>query len=217
MKSKHQSEYTTEVAKQAMNENQSVKLSKKEQIKTILAEAGFDPKAKYTAKEKKQFTRIVKNKLFVKPKPVSLTSEQIIQRFADEKVQKKIRMDALPFKRGVQKGFTVAELNKKEKSEERQFTYVIQRKSSENEMRCYDFATDYFTANSREDAKNKAKEVAKTYAKDTSFAGIRVKDSKDNNIIYYHPISLLDKIAAQQLKHRFFIAQQDRVHNVNVV
>ena len=68
---KKQSEYTTKVAKDAMNENKSIKQSKKELIKNILMKAGYDPTIRYTRKEKKHFTRIVKNNMFTKPKGVT--------------------------------------------------------------------------------------------------------------------------------------------------
>ena len=77
---KRQAEYTTKIATESRNENKNAKLSKKERIKQILKEAGYDPTIKYTSKEKRKFTCIVKNKLFEKPKPVTLTKEQIKER-----------------------------------------------------------------------------------------------------------------------------------------
>ena len=68
---KKQSEYTTKVAKDAMNENKSIKQSKKELIKNILMKAGYDPTIRYTRKEKKHFTRIVKNNMFSKPNAIT--------------------------------------------------------------------------------------------------------------------------------------------------
>ena len=60
----------TEIAKNAIEENKAIKQSKKERIKNILMKAGYDPTIHYTRKEKKKFTRIVKNSLFTKsPKP----------------------------------------------------------------------------------------------------------------------------------------------------
>lgn len=86
---KKQSEYTTKVAKDAMNENKSIKQSKKELIKNILMKAGYDPTIRYTRKEKKHFTRIVKNNMFTKPKGVTLTTEQIKEKIKADKLAKK--------------------------------------------------------------------------------------------------------------------------------
>lgn len=86
---KKQSEYTTKVAKDAMNENKSIKQSKKELIKNILMKAGYDPTIRYTRKEKKHFTRIVKNNMFTKPKGVTLTTEQIKEKIKANKLAKK--------------------------------------------------------------------------------------------------------------------------------
>ena len=156
---KHQAEYTTKIATESRNENKNAKLSKKERIKQILKEAGYDPTIKYTNKEKRKFTCIVKNKLFVNKK--------------------------------IQKGYTAAELSVKEKTDIRTFQYVVQKKSEDNPQRDYDFLTDYFKASSREDAKNKAMKIAKKYADNDDVTGIRIQDSKDNNIIYYTKSKLL--------------------------
>lgn len=86
---KKQSEYTTKVAKDAMNENKSIKQSKKELIKNILMKAGYDPTIRYTRKEKKHFTRIVKNNMFTKPKGVTLTTEQIKEKIKADKLARK--------------------------------------------------------------------------------------------------------------------------------
>lgn len=86
---KKQSKYTTKVAKDAMNENKSIKQSKKELIKNILMKAGYDPTIRYTRKEKKHFTRIVKNNMFTKPKGVTLTTEQIKEKIKADKLAKK--------------------------------------------------------------------------------------------------------------------------------
>lgn len=186
-----QSEYTTEVAKEAMRENKKVKQSKKDRIKEILREAGYDPKAQYTSKQKKAFTRIVKNKLFTKPKPVTLTEDEIKKRFQLEAVKKILRFDArlyepLPVKAGKQRPVSAAEAGAKEKPNEREFRYVVQRRRSDDPMRCYDFATDYFKAKTREEARKEAAKIAKKYKNDTSFTGVAVKDiNGDNSITYY--------------------------------
>lgn len=193
---KRQAEYTTKVATESRNENKNAKLSKKERIKQILKEAGYDPTNKYTSKEKRKFTRIVKNKLFEKPKPVTLTKEQIKERI---KIKQGLREQLLKERKHIsefvnkkiQKGYTAAELSIKEKADIRTFQYVVQKKSEDNPQRDYDFLTDYFKASSREDAKNKAMKIAKKYADNDDVTGIRIQDSKDNNIIYYTKSKLL--------------------------
>lgn len=188
----------TEIAKNAIEENKVIKQSKKELIKNILMKAGYDPTIHYTRKEKKKFTRIVKNSLFTKsPKPGERSKAEWKELFTQQKAAKEARMEALkykplPIKAGKQKGFTAAELAVKEKPKERKFKYVINRRRSDDDKRTYDFKTDYFVASTREEAKKKAAKEAKQYRNDSSFAGITVQDIEgDNNIIYYDGKSLL--------------------------
>lgn len=193
---KHQAEYTTKIATESRNENKNAKLSKKERIKQILKEAGYDPTIKYTSKEKRKFTCIVKNKLFEKPKPITLTKEQIKERIRikqglREQLLKERKHISEFVNKKIQKGYTAAELSVKEKTDIRTFQYVVQKKSEDNPQRDYDFLTDYFKASSREDAKNKAMKIAKKYADNDDVTGIRIQDSKDNNIIYYTKSKLL--------------------------
>lgn len=193
---KRQAEYTTKIATESHNENKNAKLSKKERIKQILKEAGYDPTIKYTSKEKRKFTCIVKNKLFEKPKPVTLTKEQIKERIRikqglREQLLKERKHISEFVNKKIQKGYTAAELSVKEKTDIRTFQYVVQKKSEDNPQRDYDFLTDYFKASSREDAKNKAMKIAKKYADNDDVTGIRIQDSKDNNIIYYTKSKLL--------------------------
>lgn len=193
---KRQAEYTTKIATESRNENKNAKLSKKERIKQILKEAGYDPTIKYTSKEKRKFTRIVKNKLFEKPKPVTLTKEQTKERIRikqglREQLLKERKHISEFVNKKIQKGYTAAELSVKEKTDIRTFQYVVQKKSEDNPQRDYDFLTDYFKASSREDAKNKAMKIAKKYADNDDVTGIRIQDSKDNNIIYYTKSKLL--------------------------
>lgn len=189
---KKQSEYTTNIAKNAMADNKSAKQSKKELIKKILMEAGYEPTVRYTRKQKKHFTRIVKNKLFAKPKPIKqLSKEEYKKKFAEERAAKKVTLDNLPHAqlpviKGKQRPISAAEAVKKEKPNNRKFRYVINRKSDENPNKVYDFLTDYFDASTRAEAKDKVKNIAKKYKKDTSFTGITVQDiNGDNSITYY--------------------------------
>lgn len=198
---KKQSEYTTKVAKDAINENKSIKQSKKELIKNILMKAGYDPTIRYTRKEKKHFTRIVKNNMFTKPKAITLTTEQIKEKIKADKLARKsmqtkfdesVRSNPLTPKKGKQTAPSAAELSIKEKPNKRNFQYAIQRKCSDNDMKVYDFATGNFEASTRDEAKNKAAKLAKKYKKDTSFTGVTVKDIEgDNSITYYSRNKLL--------------------------
>lgn len=172
--SSKQKQQPTKVAIEAMKENKAIVQSKKERIKQILMKAGYDPTVNYTRKEKKKFTRIVKDNLFVKAKPTTLTTKQIKDKLKANRAAKK------------------AELAVKEKPNKRKFKYTVQRRRSDDEKRVYDFKTDYFIALTRDDAKKKAAIEAKKFKKDTSFAGITVQDIEgDNNIIYYDGKSLL--------------------------
>lgn len=209
--SSKQKQQPTKVAIEAMKENKAIVQSKKERIKQILMKAGYDPTVNYTRKEKKKFTRIVKDNLFVKAKPTTLTTKQIKDKLKANRAVKKAELASrkaklaemqakfeeearkpLPSKEGKQKGFTAAELAVKEKPNKRKFKYTVQRRRSDDEKRVYDFKTDYFIALTRDDAKKKAAIEAKKFKKDTSFAGITVQDIEgDNNIIYYDGKSLL--------------------------
>lgn len=201
----HQANHLTDVAKKAMEANKSAKAAKKEVIKNILAKAGYDPTVRYTRAEKKKFTRAIKKQLFVQPKLLILTDEDIKARISAKKKHKKELLESRKHisevttkdkifdfvKKRLQPSYTAAELSVKEKEEERPFTFVIQRRSESNPMQDYDFKTDHLTAVSREDAKKKAAKMIKKYKDDTSFTGVRLKDSKDNYIIYYPKSTLL--------------------------
>lgn len=197
------SDTLTETGEKAMDANKKAKLEKKEAIKRILDSAGFEPTVKYSKKELKHFTRIVKNKLFVSPKPVTLTKEECKARFVKEKAQKLELLNSRKhisevtttdirskFKEFISKK-AVPKKEVEEDLELRTFKYVIQRKSSENPIKSYDFLSNSFKANGEDMAKQLAKELAKKYEKDELFDGIRLKDSKDESIIFYPKSTLL--------------------------
>lgn len=189
---KKQSEYTTKVAKDAMNENKSIKQSKKELIKNILMKAGYDPTIRYTRKEKKHFTRIVKNNMFTKPKAMKIKADKLARKSMQAKFDESVRSNPLTPKKGKQTAPSAAELSIKEKPNKRNFQYAIQRRCSDNDMKVYDFATGNFEASTRDEAKSKAAKLAKKYKKDTSFTGVTVKDIEgDNSITYYSRNKLL--------------------------
>lgn len=191
---KKQAAYTTKVATNAREENESIKKSKKELIKNILMKAGYDPTIKYTRKEKKRFTRIVKNNLFTKSKSVTLTDEQIkekikVEKLARKTMQAKFDEEArkpLPPKKGKQRAPSAAELSIKEKPNKRTFDYKINRRRSDDPMRVYDFAKGTLVADTRDNAFIEAKKIAKQYKEDTAFAGISIQDIHGDNSIIYH-------------------------------
>lgn len=175
-----QKSYTTEVGKNSRQENKTAKQAKKELIKQILASAGFEPTVHYTRKEKKKFTRLIRKQLFVQPKPVNLTDEEIKVRFQREKVKASV----LEF---LKKGREV--LNNKKNT--RRFRYVVQNQSEDNPMKSTDFYTDYLDANDKKEAFSKVKALAKKYENNDKFTGITVEDLSNNNWTYYTKSKLL--------------------------
>lgn len=198
-----QSSYTTNTAKKAMEENKRIKQSKKDRVKEILKKAGYDNTIRYTREEKKRFTRIVKNKLFAKSdktitlKPEIVKKETELKKRLDkkkvEKLMKATVYDRLPIQNGKQRGMIAREHCIKERPKLRKFRYTIDRKREGDPMRNYAFLTDYFEANTRSEALNKAKEIYKdkNYCKDTSFVGMTIHDMNgDGSMIYYSPKKL---------------------------
>lgn len=84
-----QKSYTTDIGKNARQENKTAKQAKKDRIKQILASAGFDPTIKYTRKEKKKFTRTVKKNLFAKKEVVIPSEEEVNKRKFKYVIQRK--------------------------------------------------------------------------------------------------------------------------------
>lgn len=158
-----QKSYTTDIGKNARQENKTAKQAKKDRIKQILASAGFDPTIKYTRKEKKKFTRTVKKNLFAKKEVVILSKEEVNKRKFKYVIQRKRSEKIVPA--------------------------VVQ---TIEDHRVYDFKTDYFEATSKEDAFKLAVKEAKKFEKDTSFTGVTVHDMEgDNSITYYTRSKLL--------------------------
>lgn len=206
--SSHSHQKLTKEAAMNQDINTKAKNDKKNRIKEILKKAGYDPTIKYTREEKKKFTRAVKANLFEKPKP-EISDEQAIQHIKERTIMKKKKFDErpsyadlirnLPPKPGKQRPISAAIANKKEKSNPRKFTYVINRVKEEDmkskkeggSFRSYDFMTDHFDADSKKNAEIKLKEIAKAWLKDESFSGITLKDKEgDNSIIFYSPTKL---------------------------
>ena len=158
-----QKSYTTDIGKNARQENKTAKQAKKDRIKQILASAGFDPTIKYTRKEKKKFTRTVKKNLFAKKEVVILSKEEVNKRKFKYVIQRKRSEKIVPA--------------------------VVQ---TIEDHRVYDFKTDYFEATSKEDAFKLAVKEAKKFEKDSSFTGVTVHDIEgDNSITYYTRSKLL--------------------------
>lgn len=187
--------YCTELGKKARQENKTAKQTKKELIKQILASAGFEPTVHYTRREKKKFTRLIKKRLFVQPKPVNLTNEEIKIRFQREKERKAELLVSRPHINEV--NTSVLEFLKKgreilnNKKNNSKFRYVIQNQSEDNPIKDIDFLTDYVEASTREEALTKVKDIAKKYVNNKKFTGMRIEDTVDNNSIYYPKSTLL--------------------------
>lgn len=95
MKDLRQSEYITDIAKEAMIENAKIKKSNKDRIHSILQSLNYDPTIpRYTRKEKKAFTRKIKAIEFPEKKPVVLTKEEYKELFAKQKAEKLERLGA---------------------------------------------------------------------------------------------------------------------------
>lgn len=191
----NQKSYTTEVGKNSRQENKTAKQAKKELIKQILASAGFEPTVHYTRKEKKKFTRLIRKRLFVQPKPVNLTDEEIKVRFQREKEYKAELLASRPHINEIKAsairflGEEPKVLNNKKNI--RKFRYVVQNQSEDNPMKSTDFYTDYLDANDKEEAFSKVKVLAKKYENNDKFTGITVEDLSNNNWIYYTKSKLL--------------------------
>ena len=171
-KGKHQKNYVTEQGKAAMEENKRIRTAKQNLIKDILQKAGYDPTIRYTRSEKKKFTRAVKKELV--------------------KLFETRRSQSIYGQKNIQPQYSAAELNVKEKTDDRVFKYVIQRRKEDNPQQYYDFLTDYLEADTLENAKIQLKGIAKKHEKDTSFSGVTITDSKDNSKMFYSRGILLD-------------------------
>lgn len=191
-----QKDYTTKIGKNARQENKTARQAKKERIKQILTSMGFEPTVHYTRKEKKKFTRTIKKLLFVQPKPVNLTDEEIKVRFQLEKERKAELLASRPHANEIKASvLKFLKQNKKvlnNKKNTRKFRYIVQNQSEDNPMKSTDFYTDYLDANDKEEAFSKVKELAKKYENSNKFTGITVEDLSNNNWTYYTKSKLLE-------------------------
>ena len=181
--------YFTDIGKAAIQEYRRIKNDNKLRIRKILEEAGYDYTIRYTRKEKKRFTRIVKSKLFVNEKPTMLTKEQIKTKNKVKKLAKRIEVKPyMPVVPGKVRGFTAEELNREEIPNSRTFSYTINRKREANPMQNYDYSTDNFVASTKKEAFEKLIPIAKKWKNDSSFAGITLRDPTNGDITYYSTI-----------------------------
>lgn len=191
-----QKSYTTDIGKNARQANKTAKQAKKDRIKQILASAGFDPTIKYTRKEKKKFTRRIKNLLFVQPKPVNLTDEEIKMRFVAEKKRKAELLASRPHKR-----------EKSLQKESKKYRYIIKQQSKEAPQKEIDFLTDYVTAKNEteavEVAKSKFRSVYKNSEDKDSLTGLSVIQLDTNQSSYYPKDTILSWASPEELKEKY--------------
>ena len=189
-----QKDYTTKIGKNARQENKTARQAKKERIKQILTSMGFEPTVHYTRKEKKKFTRTIKKLLFVQPKPVNLTDEEIKVRFQLEKEHKAELLASRPHANEIKASvLKFLKQNKKvlnNKKNTRKFRYIVQNQSEDNPSKDIDFLTDYIEANTKEEALTKVKDIAKKYVNNEKFTGMRIEDTVSNDSIYYPKATL---------------------------
>lgn len=189
-----QKDYTTKIGKNARQENKTARQAKKERIKQILTSMGFEPTVHYTRKEKKKFTRTIKKLLFVQPKPVNLTDEEIKVRFQREKEHKAELLASRPHANEIKASvLEFLKQNKKvlnNKKNTRKFRYIVQNQSEDNPSKDVDFLTDYIEANTKEEALTKVKDIAKKYVNNEKFTGMRIEDTISNDSTYYPKATL---------------------------
>lgn len=193
----------TKVGKEAMAANKKAKSDKKEAIKRILASAGYDCTVKYGRKERKHFARLVKNNLFITPKPVTLTDEQIEERIKSKKDKRKELLNSRPHAVEVAEKAKKALLdlkkifkeNKKSKVEitedKKEFVRSVQRFSDDNPIKSYDFYTDTIKAENKEEALKLSKELAEKHSNDPKFAGMSITPKGTTDTTYYPKATLL--------------------------
>ena len=214
---KNNKQAMTDIAKETQKEYHIVANSKKERIKQILQSVSYDPTIKYTRKEKKRFTRAVKNNLFSSK---SIDSTTIVKRKYYNR--ERLKVEYL-LKKGISltphadmvnaalaidnskktRSLSATEINN-EKANKRKFTYIINRvceadinsKKSNLPYKTYDFLTDYFEAETVKSAERKAAELSKKYLKDESFAGVTLKDPEGTNFITYLTPEKVTRLAA---------------------
>lgn len=194
----HLADHLTDVAKKAMADNKAAKIAKKERIKQILEKVGYDPTVKYTRAEKKKFTRAVKKNLFVQPKLVNLTDEEIKMRFVEEKKRKVELLKERPHKK-------MKSPSKKEES--KKYQYIIKQQSKEAPQKEIDLLTDYITAKSNteavEIAQAKFRSMYKNSKDKDSLTGLSVTPLDTKQSSYYPKDTVLSWTSPEELKEKY--------------
>lgn len=201
-KTKHE-DTLTKVGKEAIAANKKARLDKKEAIKKILASAGYDHTIKYSRKERKHFTRLVKNNLFITPKPVTLTDEEIEERIKARKAKRVELLNSRPHAAEVAEKAKEAILDLKKIFKEskkpkvqvtenkKEFVRSVQKFSDDNPIKSYDFYTDTIKAEDKEEALKLSKDLAKKHSNDPKFAGMSITPKGTTDTTYYPKATLL--------------------------
>ena len=213
----HLADHLTDVAKKAMADNKAAKIAKKEQIKQILEKVGYDPTVKYTRAEKKKFTRAVKKNLFVQPKLVNLTDEEIKMRFVEEKKRKVELLKERPHKNEIKSSVVdfltknkkaLAKMKSSSKKEEsKKYQYIIKQQSKEAPQKEIDLLTDYITAKSNteavEIAQAKFRSMYKNSKDKDSLTGLSVTPLDTKQSSYYPKDTIISWTSPEELKEKY--------------
>lgn len=213
----HLADHLTDVAKKAMADNKAAKIAKKERIKQILEKVGYDPTVKYTRAEKKKFTRAVKKNLFVQPKLVNLTDEEIKMRFVEEKKRKVELLKERPHKNEIKSSVVdfltkgkeaLAKMKSNPKKEEsKKYQYIIKQRSKEAPQKEIDLLTDYITAKSNteavETAKAKFRSMYENSKDKDSLTGLSVTPLDTKQSSYYPKDTILSWTSPEELKEKY--------------
>lgn len=220
-----QKSYTTDIGKNARQENKTAKQAKKDRIKQILASVGFDPTIKYTRKEKKKFTRRIKKLLFIQPKPVNLTDEEIKMRFIAEKKRKAELLVSRPHKNEIEALMTKLLSKKGGKSpqeESKKYRYIIKQQSKEAPQKEIDFLTDYVTAKNEteaaEVAKAKFRDLYKSSGDKNSLTGLSIIQLDTNQSSYYPKDTILSWTSPEELEEKYSnVANAAQLLTINII
>lgn len=214
----HLADHLTNIAKKAIEDNKAAKIAKKERIKQILANViEFDPNIHYSRKEKKRFTRAIKKHLFVQPKSVNLTDEEIKIRFAEEKKRKVELLKERPHKNEIKSSMVDFITKNKEvltkmksnpkKEESKKYKYIIKQQSKEAPQKEIDLLTDYITAKSNTEATEIAKATFRSMYKNSkdkdNLTGLSVTPLDTEQSSYYPKDTILSWANPEELKEKY--------------
>lgn len=201
--------YITEVGRAAMLENKNIKTKQKDLVEILLAKFGYNKDVFYTCKEKKVFTRKVRDAMYPKKQnAVTLTPEQYKEKFAKEKQDKLERLESRPHistinkdyeeNKRLAKEFLQNYREEKKKSVEdttkKKYRYSVQRLSDDITPKNIDFLTEYLYAEDDDSAKKALITKASKYKDMDGFAGVKLVELKEDNSegnIYMLPASAI--------------------------